>query len=302
VEDPGPEHVLTLDLSPPPPSLGVAHRTIDLTEPASDERLLEILREEGVERLVHMAFFTSPRRDAAYAHELESIGTLALLAAAAAAGLERVVLRSYTAVYGARGQNPNFLTESSPLRPSMSLPWARDKYEADQHVQSFETRYPGIAFVRLRFAPLLGPGVHTFYTSVFDRQVVPVPLGYDPLLQLLHPEDALDALVRAVLREGVPSGPLNITPRATVTLLTALHLSEKVPLPVPHAAAGMACDLLWSAGLSPAPGGFLDYVRYLFVADGSRAKKVLGFTPRHTSTEALMGYLRYRRGPVGIPA
>ena len=53
----------------------------------------------------------------------------------------------------------------------------------------------------LRFATLLGPGVHTFYTRLFSKRVVPVVLGYDPLVQLLHPDDALDA-VDAGAREG----------------------------------------------------------------------------------------------------
>ncbi len=44
---------------------GRPHRRIDFTEPASDQRLLELLREEEVETVVHAAFFTSPRRDTA---------------------------------------------------------------------------------------------------------------------------------------------------------------------------------------------------------------------------------------------
>ena len=84
---------------------------VDLTLPAADQRLVDVLREEEVETVVHAAFFTNPRRDTAYAHELESIGTLNLVAAAAAAGVGHLVMRSFTAVYGARGQNPNFLTE-----------------------------------------------------------------------------------------------------------------------------------------------------------------------------------------------
>ena len=63
--------------SPPPPAaLGVRHREVDLTEPASDQRLLDVFREEEVDTVVHAAFFTNPRRDTTYAHELESIGTL----------------------------------------------------------------------------------------------------------------------------------------------------------------------------------------------------------------------------------
>ena len=87
-------------------------------------------------------------RDTTYAHELESIGTLNVLAAAAAAGVRHVVLRSFTAVYGARGQNPNFLTEDLPLQPSPGLAWVRDKLEAEQHAASFARRYPQMAVTR----------------------------------------------------------------------------------------------------------------------------------------------------------
>src|SRR5262245_37307163 len=83
VESHGPEAVLAIDVAEPPPTLDVRHRAVDFTEPASDQRLLELLREEDVETVVHAAFFTNPRRDTAYTHELESIGTLNLLAAAA---------------------------------------------------------------------------------------------------------------------------------------------------------------------------------------------------------------------------
>ena len=45
---------------------------------------------------------------------------------------------------------------------------------------------------------------------------------------------------------------------------------------------------------SQAPGRFCDYVRFPFVADGERARRELGFAPRHASRDALMSYLAYR--------
>jgi UDP-glucose 4-epimerase len=293
VQSRGPDAVVALDIAPPPPAAaGVRHHAIDLTEPASDQKLLDVLREEGVTTLAHMAFFTNPRRDRTYAHELESIGTLGVLAACAAAGVRHVVVRSFTAVYGARGQNPNFLTEDRPLQGSAALPWIRDKLEAEQHAASFARRYPGMKVTVLRFAPLFGPAVHTFYTRIFDRRVVPVLMGYDPLVQLLHPEDALDALEAALAR--APDGPVNVVPRGSIPLVAALHLADKLPVPVPHPVASLASDLLWAAGLGPASGGFVDYVRYLFVADGEKAKREMGWSARHSSREALKAYLAYR--------
>ena len=306
VEARGPDAVVAIDVAAPPATLhGARRRLLDFTDPVSDQRLLEVFREEEVDTVVHMAFFTNPRRDSAHAHELESIGTLHLLAAAAAAGVAHFVLRSFTAVYGARGQNPNFLGEDRPLNVDSGLAWLRDKLEAEQHTASFARRYQSLKITVLRFAPLFGPGVRTFYTRIFDNRVVPVVMGYDPLIQLLHPDDALEALLLAL--EKAPAGAFNVVPRGTTTILTALHLADKIPVPVPHPLGYLGADLLWSAGIGEAPGGFLDYARFLFVADGEKARRELGFTARHSSREALLRYLQYRypegrRQPLEAPA
>jgi UDP-glucose 4-epimerase len=293
VEARGADAVVAVDIAAPPTTLhGVRHRMVDLTLPGADQRLVDVFREERVETVVHAAFFTTPRRDAAYAHELESIGTLHLAAAAAAAGIRHLVLRSFTAVYGARGQNPNFLTEDRRPDAHSRLSWVRDKVEAEEHAFSFSRRYPDLGVTVLRFATLMGPGVHTFYTRVFSKRVVPVVLGYDPLVQLLHPDDALES-VDAALAKG-PCGVVNVVPSAPLTLLTALHLSDKLTVAVPHVLAYPVAEMWWGAGVGEAPGGFIDYARFLFVADGGKARRELGFLPRHSSRDALMAYLEYR--------
>ncbi len=287
------QSVISIDIAAPPPTLaGVRHRHVDLTRPASDQELLDVLKEEDVGTLLHFGLLTNPSRDSTYAHELEAIGSLSVFSAAAAAGVKHVVMRSFTALYGARGQNPNFLAEEAPLYANPSLGWLRDKCEAERHASSFARRFPEMAVTVLRFAPLFGPGVHTFYTSLFDKRLVPVVMGYDPLVQLLHPEDALDAIDHALARPY--RGPVNVVPRSPIPLLTALLLSEKVPMPVPHPLAYTGADLLWRAGVGVAPGGFVDFARFLFVADGQRARAELDFTARYTSREALESYLGYR--------
>jgi UDP-glucose 4-epimerase len=281
-----------VDIASPPATLGVRHRFVDLTHPVSDQQLLDVFREEEVRSVVHLAFFGNPQRDGDYAHELESIGTLNLLAAAASAGVPHVVVRSATAVYGARGQNPSFLTEDMPLRPSLSLGWVRDKLEAEQHAASFARRYPEMTVTVLRFAFLMGPGVRSFYTRIFDRRAVPVLMGFDPLLQLLHPDDALAAIEAAI--ERPVGGAFNIVPKDAIPLMAALHLAAKVPFPVPHLLAYPATELLWASGVGEGPSGLLDYVRYPFRAEGERARSILGFAARHSSREALLAYLSYR--------
>jgi UDP-glucose 4-epimerase len=295
VDQHGPERVVVYDVAAPPARLGVLYRDLDLTRPASDQWLLDMLREDGVETLCHFAFFTNPRRDKNYAHELESIGSLSVFAAAAAAGVKHVLLRSFTAVYGARGQNPNYVTEDKPLQPDLGLGWIRDKYEAEQHATAFAKRYPEMTFTTLRFASLFGPGVHTFYTRLFDHRVVPTLLGFDPLVQLLHPDDA-DAAIDAAL-ERRRRGAFNVVPSRPIPIGTALHLAAKIPLAIAHPVAYVGADLAWAAGLVEAPGRFLDYVRYSCMGDGEKARRELGFEARYSSRESLASYLRYRHPP-----
>ncbi len=288
-----PDSVLAVDIASPPATLrGVRHRMVDLTLPGADQRLVDVLKDEEVDTVVHAAFFTSPKRDSSYSHELESIGTLHLVAAAAAAGVSHVLMRSFSAVYGARGKNPNFLSEDRRPEPNPALGWVRDKLEAEQHALSFAKRYPAMGLTILRFAPLLGAGVHTFYSRIFAKRVVPVVFGYDPLVQLLHPDDALEA-VDAALAKG-PSGIVNVVPSDTISVLNALHLAEKLTVAVPHPLAYALSDLLWASGLGEAPGAFVDYMRFLCVADGERASRVLGFKARYRSRDALVAYLAYR--------
>lgn len=287
------DDIVVIDVAEPSISFGSIHfRKIDLTQPAADQAMLDLLKADGIETLVHMAFFTSPRRDTTNAHELESIGTLAVLAAAAAANVKNFVMRSFTFVYGARAENPALIREGTHLPPRATLGWLRDKVEAEEHAAAFAKRYPEMAVRVLRFAPLLGPYVRTFYTRILDRRVVPTLMGYDPLLQLLHPDDAEEALVRATFSEA--RGAFNITPRAALPLATGIHLSGKVPAPVPHLAAYLAVDALYGAGIVEAPSGFIDYVRYPCVADGEKAKRDLDFVATYSSREALDSYIAYR--------
>ena len=287
------DDLVVIDVAEPSISEGAIHfRKLDLTEPAADQAMLDLLKAERVETVIHLAFFTNPRRDTTNAHELESIGTLAVLAAAAAANVKNFVMRSFTFVYGARGQNPALIREDTPLPPRAPLHWLRDKVEAEEHAASFARRFPEMAVRVLRFAPLLGPNVRTFYSRIFDRRLVPTLLGYDPLLQLLHPDDAEEALLLAVF--SAARGVFNITPRGVLSLATGVHLSGKVPAPVPHLAAYWAVDALYAAGLVEAPSGFIDYVRYPCVADGEKAARVLDFVPKYTSREVLDSYLAYR--------
>ena len=145
----------------------------------------------------------------------------------------------------------------------------------------------------LRFAPLFGPGVRTFYTAIFDHRLVPVLMGYDPLVQLLHPDDALAAFLAAV--DAARPGAFNIVPspahpaaRPRCTWRPRCRCPSRIRSRTrPRTCCGRR-------GSPTRPAAFVDFVRYPFLGDGEKARRELGFTARHSSRDALEAYLRYR--------
>ena len=104
--------------------------TVDLTTPGTDRELADLLRGEGAGSLFHLALLSTPTHHQEMAHELETVGTHYVLNATASAGITRLVMLSSTMCYGARPDNPAFLTEDHPLRPPPSRA-LKDKADAD---------------------------------------------------------------------------------------------------------------------------------------------------------------------------
>ena len=266
---------------------------VDLTQPAAEARVAEILSAERVDAIAHLAFLAEPTHATAWAHELESVGTMHVTVAARQAQVRKLVLWSHTWLYGAHPSNPNFLTEKHPLRAPKSEPFFADKIEAEEQARKLAQRSPGVVVTILRMAPILGPTVHNAFTRYLTRKVVPTMMGFDPLVQFLHEVDAIAALHLALLRD-VP-GTFNIVGDGVLPLSTVIKLAGRIALPVPHPLARTLTALGWVAQLVETPPTFLKYLRFLCVADGARAQAGLGFTPAYTSREALLDFVSAQR-------
>ncbi|MEZ4409881.1 MAG: NAD-dependent epimerase/dehydratase family protein [Polyangiales bacterium] len=281
--------VLAIDVKNPP-TAGRKTRfyKVDLTQPSVDQSLAEIFASEGVDTVLHMAFLASPTHARAWAHELESVGTMHVLNACRQHTVRRFVLWSQTLIYGALPSNPNHLTEDHPLRGSAESRFLQDKIQAEEAVARFARQVPGTTCTVLRLAPILGPTVTNWLTRFLGHRLVPTLMGFDPLVQLLHEVDALAAFKLAVMRDA--PGTYNIVGDGVLPLSTVIHLAGRSPLPVPHPLAKPLASALWTAQLSEAPPPFVDYLRWVCVADGAKAARELGFRPAFTTREAVLDY------------
>lgn len=288
--DPEIDRVVALDVRPPsiganvdPAAFFAAHgklsaHTLDLAEAGADRELSEVLTVERAGALIHLALLSSPTHALEMAHEVETIGTLHVLHAAAAARVGYVLSLSSAMCYGARADNPAWITEEQPLRPppSRSL---RDKADADRQVLRFGEEHPGSTVAVARVGAVLGSAGDHFWTRLFGRRLVPAALGYDPLMQMMLADDvagALHALLRARAR-----GPFNVVGRGVLPLSHVLSRLGRVPLYVPAGIGRSLLGALWTAQLSDIPRHFLDYLRWSWVCEGERLRRETGFAPTH---------------------
>jgi UDP-glucose 4-epimerase len=263
----------------------------DLTRPGAEDDLQRAFREQRLDVLYHLAFVNSRVHGAAFAHELEVIGTMYVLAATQAAGLKRLVLPSLTALYGARPDAPAISTERHDLRGA-GVRFVTDRVEVEQRLEKFAARNPEIHVVVLRFAPIVGPSADNPFTRLLESGFVPTVLGFDPVWQIVHESDAVDALHLALTTRA--RGTFNIVGDASAPFSTLVRLSGAQAVPMPGPLLRATIKLLETAGVSSVPVPLLDYLRYSWVADGAQARVQLGFEPRVSFTEA-MASLRERR-------
>jgi UDP-glucose 4-epimerase len=291
-EDPRYSRVIALDIRPPlqaKPGSKIEFIKLDLTQPTVDAELATLLSHGKVDTFVHGAFLSHPTHAAEWAHELEDVGTMHVLNACSGAQPRRFVMISTTLVYGAHAKNPNFLTEDSELRGHRDSRFVNDKVRAERQVQRFAKEHPEVETCVLRFAPILGPTVSNMYTRFFSRPVAPVMMGHDPLMQFVHEQDAAFALQKAV--ESHATGAFNIVGKGVLPYTTVLALLGRVPVPMPQLVARQLSKVLWATQLVGSPPSFLDFLLYLCVADGTKARRELGFSPRLSIKRTILDFL-----------
>lgn len=250
--------------------------------------LMDLLRQENVETVVHAAFRLSlnPRESV---FEQNVMGTAKLLAACAEAGVRQVVMPSSLMAYGARPDNPMFLREDHPLNAPKKYGYLRDWVENDKFAEGFREQNPDIAVTLLRFGHIVGKRVDSPMTRFLRQEDAITLLGFDPMLQVIHEQDVLGALVHAAM--GDYSGTFNVAPERGMPLWKLLGLSRKLPVPVLHPLA------YWSVSvggprLAPMP---LDYLRYPCMGDMARMRDVLGFVPQYTPEETAREFATQQR-------
>lgn len=283
---PGTERVLAIDLLAPEAASEsdgpVVHVRRDVRDPVDD-----LLAEHSIQAVCHLAYVVRPARDRSWARSINVEGTESLLRACSAAGVRSVVYPSSATVYGARKGNSRPFTEEDPPEPVRGFQYSEDKVAAESLLTAWQTETPGSSATVLRGCVVMGPAADNFISQALTMRWLPLPAFEDPELQFLHVSDFVDALERAL--SGGAGGLYNVAGSGTVRWRRMVRLFGNRSMPVPGPLLQALTGLTWSLRLqSRSPASGVNFVRYPWLVSTDRIQRELGWTPAHTSEQALM--------------
>lgn len=304
--EPDVDRVVGVDVLEPPHDLGGAEFvSADIRQPD----IGRVLAEYGVDTVVHMDVHGSPPAvpgsgSRSSVKEINVIGTMQLLGACQKApSVRRLVVKSSTSVYGGAPRDPAVFDESTPAKSLPSGGFAKDTMEVEGYVRGFARRRPDVSVTVLRFAHVLGPSVDSPLAAYFALPVLPTVLGYDPRLQFVHEDDAVEVLrtaARTPRRGTLNSGTFNIAGDGTLLLSQCARRLGRptVPLLLPAINWGRsALQAVGATDFSPEQVRLLTHGR---VVRTVQMRETLGFEPRYTSAETLAAFAD-SRGPGLLP-
>jgi UDP-glucose 4-epimerase len=250
----------------------IVHYPLDIRR----KKTRDIFRNEHVEAVVHLGVLHDPRASAEMHHEWNVVGFQKILEYVAAYRVPKLVVLSSANVYGPRPDNPQFLTEESPLLGGAAFSEIRDLIEVDMLAQSFFWKHPETETVILRPVHILGT-VRNAPSNFLRLRVVPTLMGFDPMVQVVQEQDVVQAIDLA-LGAGV-RGIFNLAGPPPLPLARILKMLGRTQLPLPHSLFKAAIDRMFKMHLTSFPAPELDHIRYVCMVDDQRARDVLGYVP-----------------------
>ena len=248
-------------------------------------RVIEAAR---VDTVVHASASATPASSAARSmvKEMNVLGTMQLLAACQRSdSVRNLIVRSTAAVYGSSSRDPAIFTEETPARSVPSSGPARDAIDIEAYVRGFGRRRPDVRIAVPRFADIIGPTVVTPLTRYFALSpFVPMVLGRDARIQLVHESDAVGVMEHLALKDF--SGVVNVAGDGVLTLAQAIHRAGRLPLSVPAFTLGGISRVMRTArlgGFSPRQVESLTTGRVL---DTTRLIERAGYQPHFSTVEA----------------
>ncbi len=267
----------------------VTVHTIDLRR----KKVEDIFRRNRIDAVIHLNPTPEWRGRTSEHRNIAVLGTQKLFSYCAKYQVPKAILLSSAALYGAHPDNDQFLTEAAPLMAGSGFATMRDLVEVDMFATSFFWKTPEVDTVILRPVHIVGD-LNNGVSLYFKQKRVPTLLGFDPMVQVISPEDVVRSVVLA-LKPGL-RGVFNIVGPAPLPLTQLIRMTGRRPFPVPEAVARSLIGIGFGVGATGVPSAQLDYLKYVCMVNSDAARDQLRFKARMSIEETMAPLERRRPG------
>lgn len=274
--------VLGIDRRPwPDAPKGIEVFQLDIRKRAAED----VFRKHRPEAVIHMATVThlTVRNEDRY--RINLFGTRAVFDHCHHYGAQHCIFVGRHTYYGAAADSSLYHGEEDPPMAMTTFPELSDLVAADLYAGSALWRYPELNTSVLRLCYTLGPSASGTLATFLRGQRVPMVLGFDPLFQFMHDDDAAQAICTAL--EKKVRGVYNVAGPQPMPLSLIVKQAGRQAVPVPE----LVMRLLFGRfGLPQLPPGAVAHLKYPVVIDDSSFRAATGFNHAHDEDATIAAF------------
>jgi UDP-glucose 4-epimerase len=270
---------------------GVAYEVADIRAADVDA----IVARHAPQVVVHLASIVTPgkksNREFEYSVDVE--GTRNLLEACVRHGVRRVIVSSSGAAYGYHADNPEWLSESDPVRGNRSFAYSWHKRLVEEMLADYRVRQPQLEQVIFRIGTILGATVRNQITDLFEKPRLIAIRGSASPFVFIHDQDVVAAIVRGV--DSPVTGIFNVAGDGKLDIDEIAARLGKRCVVLPAGLLQAALWLLKKLGLTQYGPEQIDFLRYRPVLANRRLKAEFGYVPKLSSAAVFELWRRSRQ-------
>jgi len=258
----------------------------------------EFLRKECIDTVVQCDLVADRSGAGSHAAEADVIAAMSLGAAIAQEGsaVRSWVIASSTAIYPIASHASLLQTEAQE-RPREEETFAASIAEAEDYARDVAHRLPHVNVAIMRLQQLVGPDTRGPLANLLAHDPIPVLIGFDPPIQLLHIEDAVSALAFAAHREL--AGLYNVASAGVIHWQDAVRATGHSSFPVLPLRISTLEPMLKRLGIPFAPAELFDLMRFGHAVDVRKLERA-GWKPGFDQASSL-SHLAPTPAPTGDP-
>jgi UDP-glucose 4-epimerase len=270
---------------------GVDYAAMDVRDPS----LADVLMHHRIDTVVHLAAIVTPgpKSNRELEYSVDVLGTRNVLDACVAARTGRIVVTSSGAAYGYHADNPEWLTESDPVRGNEEFAYSHHKRLVEEMLAQYRERQPQLGQVVFRVGTILGETTRNQITALFERPRLIALRGSRSPFVFIWDRDVVGAIEHAI--DTGKDGIYNVAGDGALSIQEIAARLGKPCITLPPALLRLVLALLHPLGLSQYGPEQVNFLRYRPVLDNRRLKQEFGYIPQLTSAQVFDLYCRARK-------